>query len=418
MKLQSFNLIIENKKLLVNILQIFNKIPYPPKDGGSVAVYNFSKGFANSGHHVDLLCLNTDKHFVNIPQVQNYLPENMTLSGVNINTKIRIHHAIKNLVFSKLPYIAERFISEKFKLQLINHLQQKEYDIIQIEGLYMMPYIKTIRNYSKGIISYRTHNIEHEIWQLNLKQEQNFFKKIYLKHLLTRLKKFELSFINTYDTIIPITKRDDKLLTEFGNNKPSHVSPTGIDLTKYNKSEINFSEIRLFHLGSLDWIPNTEGLLWFLQNIWKKLTVQHPDLTFTIAGRNASPGFIKQIRSYKNIIYKGEIENAIDFMHQHNVMIVPLLSGSGMRIKIIEGMAAGNVIITSSKGAQGIDAESGKEILIADNPNEFIQQINYILNHKEKAEQISEAAKQYISVNFDNFAISKSLLSFYSKLLK
>ena len=157
---------------------------------------------------------------------------------------------------------------------------------------------------------------------------------------MTQLRKFELSFINTYDTIIPITKRDDKLLTEFGNNKPSHVSPTGIDLTKYNKSEINFSEIRLFHLGSLDWIPNTEGLLWFLQNIWKKLTVQHPDLTFTIAGRNASTDFIKQIKSYRNIIFKGEIENAIDFMHQHNVMIVPLLSGSGMRIKIIEGMAA------------------------------------------------------------------------------
>jgi len=401
----------------VNILQIFNKIPYPPKDGGSVAVCNLSQGFANSGHHVDLLCLNTDKHFVNIPQIQNYLPENITLSGVNINTKIRISHAIKNLVFSKLPYIAERFISEKFKLQLINHLRQKKYDIIQTEGLYMMPYIKTIRKYSKGIISYRAHNIEHEIWQLNLKQEQNFLKKIYLKHLLTRLRKFELSFINTYDTIIPITKRDDKLLTEFGNNKPSHVSPTGIDLTKYNKSEINFSEIRLFHLGSLDWIPNTEGLLWFLQNIWKKLTVQHPDLTFTIAGRNASTDFIKQIKSYRNIIFKGEIENAIDFMHQHNVMIVPLLSGSGMRIKIIEGMAVGNIIITSPKGAEGIDAESGKEILIVDNPDEFIKQINYILNNKEKAEQISEAAKHCISVNFDNFAITESLMNFYINIM-
>ncbi len=402
----------------MNILQIFNKIPYPPKDGGSVAVCNLSEGFANSGHRVDLLCLNTDKHFVSVPQVQNDLPKNITLSGININTKIRISHAIKNLVFSELPYIAERFISEKFKQQLINHLRQKKYDIIQIEGLYMMPYIEIIRNYSKGIISYRAHNIEHEIWQLNLKQEQNFLKKIYLKHLLNRLRKFELSFLDTYDALIPITKRDGQLFTKFGNTKPIHVSSTGIDLIKYNKSEINFSEIRLFHLGSLDWIPNTEGLISFLQNIWKKITVQHPDLAFTIAGRNASPDFIKQTVSFKNIIFKGEIENAIDFMHQHNVMIVPLLSGSGMRIKIIEGMACGNVIITTSKGAEGISAENGSEILIADTPDEFIQQINYILKNKEKAKQISDAAKHYISVNFDNFTISKSLLSFYSKLLK
>ncbi|MCF6183676.1 MAG: glycosyltransferase family 4 protein [Bacteroidales bacterium] len=282
----------------------------------------------------------------------------------------------------------------------------------------MMPYINTIREYSEATVSYRAHNIENEIWQLNLNQEKNILKKIYLKHLTKRLKKFELSFLNTYDILIPITARDGEIFKKYGNKKTVHISPTGIDIKTDNSSKKDFSEIKLFHLGSLDWVPNIEVLQWFLKNIWIKIISKYPDLQFTVAGRNASKEFIKTLKSYKNIIFKGEIDNAIDFMHNYNIMIVPLLSGSGMRIKIIEGMAYGNVIISTSKGAEGINAENKKEILIADNPNEFIQQIYFVLNNKEKIKTISEAAKQFISVNFNNFAISNSLLNFYSEVIK
>lgn len=399
----------------MNILQIFNKIPYPPKDGGSIAVFNFSEGFTKAGHYVDLLCFNTNKHFVNIFEFENKLPERISIDSVNIKTDIKIIPALKNLFFSNIPYIAHRFISEEFKKKLTKKLQETNYKIIQIEGLYMMIYIDIIKKYSSATISFRAHNIEHEIWQLNLKQEKNFLKKIYLRNLIKRLIKFEISFLNSYDILIPITERDGTIFKKLGNKKPIHISPTGIDIKTYDLSEQNFTDIKLFHLGSLDWIPNIEGLLWFLKNIWSKVQLQHPEQKFTIAGRNASSHFIKQITSFKNVIYKGEIENAVKFMNEHNVMIVPILSGSGMRIKIIEGMASGNVVITTSKGVEGIPAKNGFEILIANTPEEFIQQINFMLNAKNKAKHISEVAKQFISVNFDNFAITKSLLSFYSK---
>ena len=397
----------------MNILQLFNKIPYPVKDGGSVAVFNLSEGFARAGHRVDLLCINTKKHYVRIENYKKEIPENINIYSVDITTDIKFIPLIKNLLFSKFPYIAERFISEKYETELIKLLQKNSYDIVQIEGLYMLPYIKTVKKYSDAITSFRAHNIEHEIWQLNLKQEKNILKKLYLKNLTSRLKKFEISLLNKYDTLIPITERDGKIFEKLGNTKPIHISPTGIESEKYRKKEPDFSKIKLFHLGSLDWIPNIEGLLWFLKNGWTKINKINPDLTFTLAGRNASSEFEKQIKLYKNIVYKGEIENALDFMNRHNIMIVPLLSGSGMRIKIIEGMACGNVIITTSKGAEGIPARNNKEILIADTPEDFIRHITQTLNEKEKIKQISDAAKQFISVNFDNFAISKSLLSFY-----
>jgi len=401
----------------VNILQIFNKVPYPAKDGGSIAVTNLSESFAKSGNNVDLLCLNTNKHYVNTKNIIPELHKNITLYTVNINTDIKITALLKNLIFSNRPYIAERFTSETFKSELINLLQKNKYDIIQIEGLYMMPYIKTVRNFTKTTVSFRAHNIEHEIWQLNLKQEKNFLKKIYIRNLTQRLIKFELSFINKYDVIIPITQRDGNIFNNSGNKKPMHISPTGIDTKKYNTGKQDFSEIKLFHLGSLDWIPNIEGLNWFLKNVWKKIILQHPALTFTVAGRNAPKNFIRQISKYKNVIYKGEIENAVEFMHKHNVMVVPLFSGSGMRIKIIEGMACGNVIISTPKGAEGIPAETNREIFITGKPEEIIKHISCLISDKNKAEQISFAAKQFISVNFDNFAISNKLLNFYKKYI-
>ena len=105
-------------------------------------------------------------------------------------------------------------------------------------------------------------------------------------------------------------------------------------------------------------------------------------------------------------------------MQNYNIMVVPLLSGSGMRIKIIEGMACGSVIISTPKGAEGINAENQKEILIAKNSEDFSKQIEFLISAKNNIKKISEAAKQFISVNYDNFAISNSLLNFYSEVIK
>ena len=399
----------------MKILQIHNKVPYPPKDGGSIAVYNLSTGFAEAGHQVDILALNTNKHFVNLNSIKNKIHKNIEIKAIRINTDINIRQAFINLFVSKIPYNAERFISNSFKIKLQYLLENNKYDIIQIEGLYMMPYIEIIRKFSEAKVAFRAHNIEHEIWEQTLKQEKSTVKKTYIKVLTKRMKKFELSFLNTYDYLIPITLRDAEIFNQIGNKKDIHVCPTGVDSSLYKPEKRAFEDIKLFHLGSLDWTPNQEGLIWFLKYIWNDISEKYINLTFTIAGRNAPDWLIKIFNNYKNINYLGEIDDAISFMHNHNVMIVPLLSGSGMRIKIIEGMASGNIILSTTKGAEGITGETGKDFLIANTTDEFTQQISDICDKKISLKEISFNAQQFIPDNFDNFAISKSLLNFYKK---
>ncbi|MCD4791732.1 MAG: glycosyltransferase family 4 protein [Bacteroidales bacterium] len=402
----------------MRILQIHNKVPYPPKDGGSIAVFNLSEGFAKFGNKVDILALNTKKHSVNLLKIQNKLPKNINIYAVDIDTDIKLLKALKNLLFSSLPYNAERFINNNFKTKLKEILKENTYDIVQIEGLYMMPYIEIIKENSNSCVSYRAHNIEHEIWEKTYLQEENLLKKIYLKNLYKRIKKFETSYINKYELLIPITKRDAEHFNLLGNTRKIHVSPTGVDSNKYKIKEQNFDAAKLFHLGSLDWIPNQEGLIWFLENIWNKIIEKNKEIIFTIAGRNSPDYLIEKFNTYKNVNYIGEIEDALKFIHSQTTMIVPLLSGSGMRIKIIEGMAAGKVILTTSKGAEGISGKNGRDFLIADSAKEFIEQIIKIYKNNNLIQEISSNAQSFISDNFDNFTISKTLIEFYETMIE
>ncbi len=403
----------------MKILQISNKVPYPPKDGGSIATFNLTKGFAELGHNVSLLSINTRKHYVDIQKVNNEIKDIAKLYACYLNTNISAIQAFKNFIFSSFPYNAQRFISKTFEDKIIEILATESFDIVQLEGLYLIPYIEIIRKKSKALIAYRAHNIEHEIWQRTAIGEKNFAKQFYIKNLAKRIEKFEKASLNTYDLLIPITARDAKILAQMGNKKPVHVCPTGYDLKtliERQNTDNQLNEISLFHIGALDWTPNQEGLLWFLKHCWKKLRQLHPALKFTVAGRNC-PQWLSEKFISEGVIYKGEVENAIDFINYQRVMIAPILSGSGMRIKIIEGMALAKTIITTTIGTEGIDTTHNINILIANSPQDFLNEIIEIIENPEKINEIERNARIFIEQNFDNKIISANLLNFYNKNL-
>ena len=401
----------------MNILQLTNKLPYPPKDGGSIATLNMALGFTDLGHNVTLLAMNTSKHFFNVDSIPAQLKEKIKIHDVEIDTEINYTAAIKNLLFSKMPYNAERFISKDYSKKLVEILKSDSFDIIQLEGLYLTPYIEEIKKHSKALVVLRAHNIEHEIWERISAQKKSPFKKLYCYEIAKRIKKLKIKFINQYDLLVPITERDAERFNYLGNKKPVHVAPAGIDTKKLIPEPSKKDYPSICHIGTLDWIPNQEGLTWFIKNVWKELSDLHPELKFYIAGRNA-PKWINKLFDEKNIIFLGEIENAYDFINKNEIMIVPLFSGSGIRVKIIEGMALGKAIITTSVGIEGIPAKNGKDVIIEDTPENFIKQIDNLIKNRKKIDEIGKNAIKFAETNFDNTNISAKLIDFYSKLLK
>lgn len=397
----------------MRILQLMNKVPWPPKDGGAIACLNMTKGFSMLGHEVTVLSMNTSKHHVRIKDMPLDLRKKADFRLVEVPASINWFEAALNLLFSDMPYNAQRFISDEYTTELVKLLNEKKFDVIQLEGLYLCPYIPVIRQYSEARIAYRAHNIEYEIWERTAKLSEGFRSK-YLRNLSARIKKFEESYLNTYDLLIPITDRDGMILDELGNTKPRHTSQTGIDFASLVPTAKKLEFPSLFHIGALDWAPNQEGLIWFFNRCWPIIHERLPEMKFYLAGRNAPDWFEKLVRK-DGVVYLGEINDAYDFINSKAIMIVPLFSGSGMRIKIIEGMALGKPIVTTDIGTEGIPTENGKNILIANDVDQFVEAIDQLISDRELANRIGKSAIGFIQEKFDNLSQAEALVEFYKK---
>jgi len=397
----------------MKILQLAHKVPWPPKDGEAIAILTLSKGFFLHGHQVTVLAMNTEEHHVEKEDVPEHLAAEIDFHIVNIPANNSLGKILQNLFLSDLPLHAERCISNAYYDALIRLLSEKKFDVIQIEGLYLCPYIPVIRKYSDALVSYRAHNIEHEIWQ-RTNQIAGVWRFFYLRRLVRRLKKFELNFLNQYDVLVSITERDGYILDQLGNRKPRYTSQTGIHLSSLIPTAKNLEYPSLFHIGALDWPPSQEGLLWFLNFCWPAIHEKYPSLKFYIAGRNV-PAWIESRFKSDYVIFLGEVEDAYTFMNSKAIMIVPLHSGTGMRIKIIEGMALGKAIVSTSVGCEGIPAIDHENILIADKPQDFIASIDALLSDKSLFERLCKNSVDFIRAKFDNLAIVGALIDFYKQ---
>jgi|ERR1019366_8549439 glycosyltransferase involved in cell wall biosynthesis len=400
----------------MKILQLCHKVPYPPKDGGCIAINNLTQGLINQGCEVKVLALNTKKHFIDIDKLPIEYRSKTNIEAVFIDTEIKITSAIANL-FSNKSYNIERFYSKVFADKLIEVLKSEIFDIVQLESLYVSMYVDIIRKYSKAKIIFRAHNIEHKIWEDNAQLAANPIKKAYINLLAKRLKKYELNCLNTFDSIITITKEDEMFFKNIGFPKTILTIPFGIDLKNNRENNLLATDFySVFHIGAMDWQPNIDGINWFLNAVWKMVLVKHSQLKLYLAGRNMS-NELKQ-RKISNVIVVGEVESATEFIQSKGLMIVPLLSGGGMRVKIIEGMALGKTIISTKIGAEGIDYENNKNILIADTADEFVEAISKCLNDKSFAESIGNDARLLVETKYDNQNICKKLFDFYQTIIK
>lgn len=149
----------------MKILQLTNKPPWPANDGGAIAIMNLTKGFSRLGHSVTVLAMNTGKHFINPAEMPLGLKKIATFRFIDVPAETSYTGAFLNLFFSSEPYTAVRFVSESFHRELFEILKETSFDIIQLEGSYLCPYIPAIRKVSEAKIALRAHNIESEIWK-------------------------------------------------------------------------------------------------------------------------------------------------------------------------------------------------------------------------------------------------------------
>ncbi len=392
----------------MRILQLTKKFPYPLNDGESIAVTFLAKALRDLGHEVSLLSMNTRKHFFDLTQLPANFDHYQSIETSYLDNSVNYLNVLSNFFTSKSFHV-DRFITVDFRQKLIKILEEGQFDMVFIETIILAPYIDVIRKHSKAIVAMRTHNVEHEIWAHIAANSKSLPKKIILNRASARLRKFELGAMNKVDLFVAIANSDLKKFQKLGLTKKSIVVPIGLDETLYEPDNSAFDQpMSLSFIGSLDWMPNVEGLNWFLETAWPRIAQASPDLEFHVAGKK-TPNSLMNLK-IPGVRFYGEVENAPDFINSHSVMIVPLLSGSGIRAKIIEGMMLGKVIITTSLGLEGIEATHNANILIADTPEEFVHHIQFCKDNPKRMKEIGQEARDFALNHFSNLAIAQVLV--------
>lgn len=379
-----------------------------------------TEGFLKAGHEVTTLCIATHKHPWLPEKIDTELLQKTKMDAVFIDTNVKWLPAFLAL-FKTSSYNIDRFYSLGFEARLIELLSRNEFDIVQLESLYLCPYISAIRRVSRAKIVLRAHNTESDIWKKNAADESDPFKKLWFKDLAGKLERYEKKAIAEVDAIVPITEQDATRLREFGTTVPMHVATFAMPLTIHNENVASVSvgnktpdSRSVFHIGSMDWKPNYDGVNWLVKEIWPLVLHKIPDAQLHLAGRAMNRN---DFSGLKNIIAHGEVPDAAQFMATYEVMAIPLFSGGGVKVKMIEGMFAGKPIVTTAIGAEGIAGVSGREFLLAKDANDFAECLVRLLMNPSAAKEIGANAKKTSADYHELGRVTEKLCDFYRMIL-
>jgi polysaccharide biosynthesis protein PslH len=401
----------------MKILQLSHKMPFPLHDGGACSICNTAVGLMNRGMDVTVFAITTPRRKAHQEEVPAEYSARTRFSCCEVDTRIKPVAAFLNL-FSHESYFVERFWSDAWNAGLERILAHEKFDIIQLEHIYLCLYLETIRKHSNAKVILRPQNVENQVWSRCIACEKNPLKRQYLRIATERLKRFEMKAAAKVDGIIAISDADAAVFRTYAPGMNIISVPLGFDFSRvmnYNLQQGYDDFPAFYHLGSMDWMPNIQGMRWFVDEVVPYIRKEYPGFRFRMAGKNMPQWFME--RQDENIIADRMVSDSLDYQRDKAVMIVPLLSGGGLRAKIIEGMALGKTIISTSVGAEGIPYTDGENLLIANTKEEFAMQVAKCRDSREMCLKIGENARMLALEYFDCNALAGKMIAFYHEIL-
>jgi glycosyltransferase involved in cell wall biosynthesis len=310
--------------------------------------------------------------------------------------------------------------------KLADAFMSREFDTVQIEGVHLIEYLPVIREaLGSPEIVVDWHNIESELMWRYAGTPVNLFKKLAATRTAKLIERAEDRLLDLCGSHTVTSERERQKLLARRPNANIRVIPNGVDASYYSNEQIleaarradaaNSKQSILF-VGSMDFHANVDAVTWFSRAVWPEIARNHPDLKFKIVGRNPSP----KIRSLASdrIHVTGTVDDVRPYYASAVASIVPLRSGSGTRLKILEAMAAEVPVVSTRLGAEGIDAEHGVHILLADSGPEIAAAIGRIATSTETRQRITAAARALVVERYDWSLIGERLYRIHYDLVQ
>tara|TARA_R110002124_G_scaffold111545_2_gene265446 strand:- start:9386 stop:10573 length:1188 start_codon:yes stop_codon:yes gene_type:complete len=367
----------------MRLLYICARIPFPIDDGGAVYIYNTTKHLSDLGHEVHLASFYSELQHQNPDGLTDICTLHYKNGGF---TPYSVFSILKSSVSRKVVNVQHR-MDRKIMKQIIDPLPS-DFDVILLAGLHLGNFISLLRNKFQDTPIVLQHvNVEHELIKKYGNNEKNLVKKLIFYDQAHLMKKFETKILSAVDGISYISDVDaEKLYSITNADIPKIICPPGADVT----SSFEFDEREENHLiafSNWKWKPNIDGLFWFLDNVWPIILQNNKQVKLTLAGNDLPETVLKRFST--NISYVGFVEDLANFCRKATVQIVPLKNGSGVKLKMIEGMSYGNPIVCTKLASDGIDARNGVHYEVADSPFQFSNSVLDLLANKTKRRKYS-----------------------------
>lgn len=385
----------------MKVLHISLKPLYPKVDGGCVAMDNFLKLLTDVHEHVEHLCIATPKHPFQKEEYQQQLPSTIKLvTPIFIDTSINFFRLFFSL-FSKRSYQIDRFYSKELSEFLKTNA--KQYSAIYLESVFLLSYVKDIDKSTKVFI--RTHNIEHKIWETKQNNTGNYLKKLVFKRFSQQIKELELTALNRANGLIHISETDAIYFKEKIPQIPQVTIPLTVSTTSIIDGNTCFNINKLGFLGAANWAPNTEAIHLLVNEIFPAIQKENEFARLTIAGYGTEQLGIK--KTYVQV--KGAVGEVFEFFEEIGVFLAPLQSGSGLKIKMVEAICHGKVVIGSPIAFEGLEFLPHKRI--AKLPEDYVTLLRDLKENKQIKEEV-KAQQIVILEHFGKNNLIKKLADF------
>jgi glycosyltransferase involved in cell wall biosynthesis len=305
-----------------------------------------------------------------------------------------------NLCLSPLPYAIHKYRS-KLWIDAIRQADDPEkHDLIVCD--FLTPAVNLFANqYQTRLpVLLFQHNVESLIWQRTAENAAGVSKP-YFKNQWQRMQRFESEACSQAKQVCTVSDEDAKLLRE--ELKLKNVCgavPTGVDVGFFSTTNEVRKPKSLVFLGSMDWMPNIDGVEWFAEKIWPRVKEKHPNATWKIVGRRPVPKVKELAAKDSSIEVTGTVPDVRPHLADSALMIVPLRVGGGTRIKIFEGMATGIPCLSTRIGAEGLPVNHGENVLLADEPERFAEEICQAFEDPAAAGKIGANGRTLVESNY------------------
>jgi glycosyltransferase involved in cell wall biosynthesis len=312
-----------------------------------------------------------------------YVPH---LDGGVLNTFL---HYVRHLP-SRLPYAVSKFTARKIQGNVSHWLRQGRFDLAVCDFLSAscnFPITSTT-----PLILFQ-HNVESELWSRLAAKEANWIRRLIYRLEAVRMSRYEPVVVRRFDHIIAVSERDRERMATMTDSSRITILPTGVDLSQYRSAEPSSGGRPLVvFTGSMDWEPNIDGVEYFCRDIWPLIREKVPSAQFRIVGRNPHSRVKRLGHGRNSVLVTGTVSSVIDHLREATVIIVPLRIGGGTRLKIYEAMAMGKAVVSTTVGAEGLDVQQGKDILLVDDPATFSGSVVALLTDESLRKRIGRAA--------------------------